>query len=281
VSEPSFRPTLTNLEDRVTPAAYWATHWWTLEHQQLAPATQEVASPPDTADSTDAVDGSGTDSQPYWATHWWTLDHATTPDAVVYGYTTDAAPAADPAPAAPQPAAVTPQPAAVTPQPAAVVPPAAPSIGDRVVSFAQSHVGQVVTAPDAVECAALVSSALRSAGAQTQAAFGSYGPFADHYVWGTLVYQASQVDGYGNAGQLSDVRPGDVIQLDRYNQAGPDGWATAYHHSAIIESVNPATGQVNVLQQNWNGDQTTERGTLNLSEMTSGVVSVYRPVSAF
>jgi hypothetical protein len=267
VSEPSFRPTLTNLEDRVTPAAYWATHWWTLEHQQLAPPTQEVVSPPDT---TDATDGSGTDSQPYWATHWWTLEHQTTPDSVVYGPTTDPAPA----PAAPQPAAV-------TPQPAAVVPPAAPSVGDRVVSFAQSRVGQVVTAPDAVECAALVSSALRSAGAQTQASFGSYGPFADHYVWGTLVYQASQVDGYGNGGQLGDVRPGDVIQLDRYNQAGPDGWATAYHHSAIIESVNAATGQVNVLQQNWNGDQTTERGTLNLSEMTSGVVSVYRPVSVF
>jgi hypothetical protein len=274
VSEPSFRPTLTNLEDRVTPAAYWATHWWTLEHQQLAPATQEVAIPPEVADTSN---GSGTDSQPYWATHWWTLEHATTPDSVVYGQSTD------PAPVAPQPAVVEPQPAAVTPQPAAVAPtPApAPSLGDRVVAFAQSRVGQVVTAPDAVECAALVSASLRSAGAQTQAAFGSYGPFADHYVWGTLVYQASQVDGYGNGGQLSDIRPGDVIQLDRYNQSGPDGWATAYHHSAIIESVNPATGQVNVLQQNWNGEQTTQRGTLNLSQMTSGVVSVYRPVSAF
>jgi len=152
-------------------------------------------------------------------------------------------------------------------------------VGDKVIAFAEAHLGQVVTAPNATGCAALASAALSAAGAAPPKWVVS-GPISDHYSWGTLVYQRSLVTGFAKTGLLTDVRPGDVIQVDQYAEKRPDGsWISADHHTAIVESVNATTGQITVIQQNWNGNPAATRGTFIPDTMTSGVMSIYRPTS--
>ena len=153
----------------------------------------------------------------------------------------------------------------------------ATAVENRVAAFAVSHVGQLVTAPDAIECAALGSAALAAAGAHSPVWVGN-GPISNHYGWGALVYQRSMVGGYAQAGTLANIHAGDVIQVDGYGETHADGsWLVAPHHTAIVEAVNPVTGQITVLQQNWNGIQTTTQGVFNPTTMTGGVFSVYRP----
>jgi hypothetical protein len=170
---------------------------------------------------------------------------------------------------------------ATAPTAAAAVAPTAAAVGAKVVAFAAANLGTTVTAPDATGCAALVSAALTAAGAKSQEMLGTQGPIADHYVWGTLVYQHSLVSGYSNTGSLAGLEPGDVIQFDQYAEKRPDGsWSSDAHHTAIVESVNPTTGQINVLEQNANGNPAVTRGNFNPSYMTGGVISVYRPIPA-
>ncbi|OWK34702.1 hypothetical protein FRUB_09544 [Fimbriiglobus ruber] len=204
----------------------------------------------------------------------------------------------------PPPAVVVPPPAPVSPPvavvppvtpPAPVVPPvvppsppvapaatqaALPATNAQVLAFAQSHIGQIATDPDGTQCYALAEAALRASGAVLQTSLGTNGPISDHYAWGQLVYQKDLTGGYANVGTLASIEPGDIIQFDQYSESSPDGsWAVAAHHTAIVESVNAATGQITVLQQNWNNNQTTQEGVFNLQSMTGGVVSVYQPIT--
>src|SRR5262249_30487692 len=156
----------------------------------------------------------------------------------------------------------------------------ASSLDASVLAFAIAHIGQVVTDPLATGCAALVSAAFRSAGAKPQWQLGTAGSISDHYIWGQLVYQRDKNAGYSSVGGLADIRPGDVIQFDNYTENGPGGTgANAPHHTAIVQSVNPTTGELDVIQQNANGDPSTEKGHYDLNAITSGVVSIYRPVA--
>ena len=150
----------------------------------------------------------------------------------------------------------------------------------RVAAFAQSHLGQVVTASNATGCAALGVAALAAAGA-APVNFANTGPIANHYVWGKAIYQHSAVAGYGEIGALGNVRPGDIIQVDGYNESRPDGsWLEAAHHTAIVQSVDPTSGVITVLQQNWNGNQACSQGTLDPTSMNSGLITIYRPTPA-
>ena len=87
------------------------------------------------------------------------------------------------------------------------------NMADRIVSYARRRRGQRVGDG---ECFTLVDRALRSAGALSAADHGEVTPDAD-YIWGTEV-------------NLSDVRPGDVIQFRdyRYDRVveveETDGW---------------------------------------------------------
>jgi hypothetical protein len=161
------------------------------------------------------------------------------------------------------------------------VPTPIPALNAQVIGFAQANQGQVVTSPEGTGCAALVDAALAAAGGIPQSQLGSTGPISNHYVWGNLIYQRSTVAGYGAAGVLSDIQPGDIIQLDQYTETDANGaWVLADHHTAIVQSVDPNSGEIVVLQQNWNGNQATTQGVLNPAMMTSGVFTVYRPISA-
>ena len=178
------------------------------------------------------------------------------------------------------PAAVTPVAAVAAPTvpPPAPAPAPAADLGAAVLAFAQAHVGQVATDPAASGCAALAVAALRSAGADPNPT--AAGPNPLHHSWGRPVYQRDESGAYARLGGLADVRPGDVLQLDGYSETRPDGsWVSAWHHTAIVESVDAATGRVAVLEQNAGGDPAVARGELHPESRTAGVVTAYRPAA--
>lgn len=120
-----------------------------------------------------------------------------------------------------------------------------PSMADQIVSFPRHRLSQRVGDG---ECFTLTDTALHRAGAHGAAHYGTVVPDAD-YVWGTPV-------------NLSDVRPGDVIQFRDYRfdreveTRQPDGSVTTDtslqerpHHTAIVERVD-GNGALTVLEQN-------------------------------
>jgi hypothetical protein len=119
-----------------------------------------------------------------------------------------------------------------------------PSIADQIVGYARRQHGSRVGSG---QCFALVDTALRRAGAQSAADYGTVTPDAD-YTWGTPV-------------SLTDLRPGDVIQFRDYSFRSvvvtDTGSSTVTeelegerpHHTAVVERVD-GNGAVTVLEQN-------------------------------
>jgi hypothetical protein len=123
-----------------------------------------------------------------------------------------------------------------------------------------------------------VEPALQSAHAKTTDAFGVSGPDAD-YVWGDLALRVTATGGTPTVevGDLSAVRPGDIVQFRNYLQSNG---LNAPHHTAIVEQ-NLGGGQFLVLQQNFGQDgvpHVVRRDMLDLSQMTQGTVWDYHPV---
>ena len=142
------------------------------------------------------------------------------------------------------------------------------SLNDKVLQYAVGKNGvcvassgaACVNAPPDGECTHLVEAALRAAGAWT----------GNNYVWGT---------------QVSDMRPGDIIQFTDTKFTGPNlTWSTAIpgHHTAIIKSVSGT--RVLLIHQN-DGERKVHVGILGGKELDlawphSGSYIVYRPKPA-
>ncbi len=144
---------------------------------------------------------------------------------------------------------------------------------EGVVEFARAHLHQTVGNG---ECAALAAHALRAAGAAVRA--GPDSPGRGDYVWGRLVYMVeAEPDGLRQTGQLSDARPGDVMQYrnTRWGEAG--GFA---HHTAIFGGVDPDTGRILVYQQNIGGRRFVLEGHPRLDRLRGGWIRFYRPIPA-
>jgi hypothetical protein len=162
----------------------------------------------------------------------------------------------------------------------------APSLGDQIVAFANSHRGSHVGDG---ECFALADSALSNAHAKSAKDFGTVTPDAD-YVWGTAV-------------ALADLKPGDIIQfrdyafvkrVDTETADGGSRWqewtGDRPHHTAVVQSVG-ASGAVMVLEQNAPEGSAVTRTELYFSSVTttsgrttttitvSGTVKFYRPAA--
>jgi hypothetical protein len=138
------------------------------------------------------------------------------------------------------------------------------SMADQIVSFPRQRRGQRVGDG---QCFTLVDRALRSAGATSAADHGTVTPDAD-YVWGTSV-------------NLSDVRPGDVIQFRDYRYdreletRNSDGSVTTEasfqerpHHTAVVERVD-GNGAITVLEQNSPDGSPVVRSQLFFSNSSS------------
>ena len=137
-------------------------------------------------------------------------------------------------------------------------------IADRIVGFAQRQRGSRVGNG---ECFTLADRALSTAGARSASDYGEVTPNTD-YVWGTVV-------------SLSDLQPGDVIQMRdyRYDREvvvdNPDGsgsnnedFQERPHHTVIVESVQ-GNGAATVLEQNAPRGSAVRRTTLYFSNSTT------------
>lgn len=133
------------------------------------------------------------------------------------------------------------------------------SIADQIVSYARQRLGERVGDG---ECFTLVDRALRAAGAKSAADYGEVTPDAD-YVWGSAV-------------NISDLRPGDVIQFRDYHYertvetSDSEGTTTTTesqdrpHHTAIVEAVDG--NAVTVYEQNAPQGAPVTRATLHFGE---------------
>lgn len=141
-----------------------------------------------------------------------------------------------------------------------------PSMADQIVAFPRQRRGQRVGDG---ECFTLADRALSNAGAKSAADFGAITPETD-YVWGTSV-------------NLSDVQPGDIIQLRDYRYdrevetrtsreiTTDEDFQERPHHTAIVERVD-GNGAITVLEQNSPDGSPVTRSQLFFSnrESTSG-----------
>jgi hypothetical protein len=139
----------------------------------------------------------------------------------------------------------------------------APSIADRILSFVRRQQGQRYGNG---ECFTLTDAALGGAGARSARDYGTVTPNAD-YVWGDSV-------------NLSELRPGDVIQFrdysyERVTVTEDDSGTTTDehaedrpHHTAVVQSVG-ANGAVTVWEQNSPPGSAVRRTTLYFTGGTS------------
>lgn len=166
------------------------------------------------------------------------------------------------------------------------------SLGDRVVAFCKQHKGKCVGKG---ECSNLAEAALRAAGAKSRGRHhyrgGDFGGdlrgnederMAD-YVWGELVFVLEHDGAHLKAtGQISDVRPGDIIQFRDAELAGPsdDGHytVTAKHHTAIVSGVQNKGMVLKIYQQNTNGRRFVTADRLRLSDLQQGRLRIFHPI---
>jgi hypothetical protein len=139
-----------------------------------------------------------------------------------------------------------------------------------VLDDALSQIGKEVGSGECTDLAELV---LQQAGAKTTQSYGVTGLTAD-YVWGQKV--ASLTPGHVNT---SAIRAGDILQFSNVTTTTGSSTLTADHHTAVVAAVLP-NGQLEVLEQNVNGQLTVREDVYNFSTMSSGTVSVYQPVQA-
>lgn len=147
-------------------------------------------------------------------------------------------------------------------------------LGAQVVNFARDRITSRVGDG---QCFALADQALRNAGARSASDFGTVTPNAD-YVWGTQV-------------NLSDVRPGDIIQFRNYRYDRRIETETSVdtdsqvrpHHTAIVETVG-TDGAITVLEQNVPDGDPVRRSRLffsNRNETSGGTTTTITVQGSF
>jgi hypothetical protein len=163
-------------------------------------------------------------------------------------------------------------------------------LNQPIVGFCRARLGRRVGDG---QCATLVTEAFKAAGARR---FPPYGRDAD-YVWGRFVYGLEMSGGLemeDGAIGTGRVRPGDIVQFRnarfegrRVNANGSwNSWTSQYpHHTAVVATVNGRRWTVyhqNVGPSGKSKDQKeiVQIGSINLNELASGWLKVYRPVSA-
>lgn len=152
-----------------------------------------------------------------------------------------------------------------------------------VFDYAANKLGQKVGNG---ECEALVSEALKAVGAKNFWELGPQGYNVD-YVWGSRIATITK-----NNKSTANISSGDIIQfrdVSTYEEMTyPDGSWRSYslhynHHTAIVKAV--VGSQIYVLHQNvgnqGNGPDArkiVQNGVIDLNDLTSGTMWVYRPV---
>lgn len=142
------------------------------------------------------------------------------------------------------------------------------ALEDKVVDFCEHHLGETIGNG---ECAGLAFQALKAADAKTRG--GPDAPEKGDYVWGRQILLIEGTpDGPELTGQLSDVRPGDIVQ---YHDTK---FVTAHfaHHTAIVREVDAKS--LKVYQQHVNGTEIVVEGAVRVDKLAQGWLRFYRPI---
>jgi hypothetical protein len=153
----------------------------------------------------------------------------------------------------------------------AVVAPAPATTNDRMVAFLASKVGERIGGG---ECAHVASEALRVSGARF---IRRPDIVPGDYVWGNLVKVVSNTNGVVRDSAPSiRVRPGDILQYHnvRIQSGGWTMWTS--QHTSVVATVDALGRPTSVYEQNVNGDRNLRVSTINLSQLQSGRISIYR-----
>ena len=144
------------------------------------------------------------------------------------------------------------------------------AVDTAIVNYAKSQLGKKVGDGS---CFALAYNAAAAAGAKSCTTLGPTGANAN-YVWGKLVATLTPT-----SHSLSALVPGDILQYSNVKLVYPNGaWMEATHHTAIVESVSGNT--ITVLQQNVNGQEWVQQGTLDMTAFKQGTIWAYQPIPA-
>lgn len=154
---------------------------------------------------------------------------------------------------------------------------------DKVVKFCKDHLGKKVGEG---ECVNLAEAALKYAGAKPRTAFKE-SPNNGDFVWGELVYTLEIKDNSQKETKVAkmSIQPGDVIQFRdaRFkgrNLRGFPIYETACpHHTSIVLAVKKEKNVLTVLEQNVNGKRMVVESAYRLTDLKTGWLRIYRPVS--
>lgn len=140
-----------------------------------------------------------------------------------------------------------------------------------MVGFASRNLGKKVGDG---QCADLPAEGLTSTNAKP---FGTWPDYPDEgdYVWGRRTATLTAES------HTSQLKPGEVLQFRDVVIVTKAGNAKftfrAVHHTAVVESYEPGSGLVKILEQNSQGRAYVTRGIIDLNGLQTGTIWVYRP----
>lgn len=152
----------------------------------------------------------------------------------------------------------------------------AQTINQKVATYLESNLSKQIGGG---ECAHAAAEALRASGAEFYSAdLGADFPSAGDYVWGTLMKVVSVTNNtWTDSSPATKLLPGDVLQYGntRFNYGTYTTSAT--RHTTIVATVDSAGLPTQVYEQNFSGDRTVKKRSINLKKLTSGWIRAYRP----
>lgn len=149
---------------------------------------------------------------------------------------------------------------------------AAASFGQSMANYLQQQVNAKKRIGGG-ECSHLATEALRVAGAEF---IRSEPSGTTDYVWSSNRV-ARLTNGSQLAGKVFQV--GDIIQYQNATFSS-GGSSKLAHHTQVVAAVDSKGRITHVFEQNVNGNRTAQkRAILDLSKLTGGSVSIYRPVA--
>lgn len=155
----------------------------------------------------------------------------------------------------------------------------AQTINQKVVTFLE---GQLSKQVGSGECAHAPAEALRASGGEFYTPdLGADFPAAGDYVWGTLIKVVSNTSGvWRDTVPTAKLLPGDILQYGGttfvYTTTTGTSTVTAVKHTSVVAAVNTLGMPTHIYEQNFSGDRTVKKRTIDLKKLTAGWVRVYR-----
>ena len=151
------------------------------------------------------------------------------------------------------------------------------SIGNAMVTFLN---GQLNSRVGGGKSAHLAIEGLRVSGAEfCPDDLGADFPGEGDHVWGTLVTVISVADGnWSDSNPANACQPGDVMQFGGSAIVGSVSYPV--HFTVVVQTVSGERHRPSaVYQQNLGGVRTVQSAAINLKQLSTGWVRIYRPTA--